>query len=210
LNVFVLGLALSTPCIIGSQLSERSPAGIGFIGCTRALALVEIRAATGAQTVTLIAAHAGHRDGKFDLLAHYIVQIQAIIPVKRYQQIILGQLSFFIWPQSINRGNIEEIKALVNAHGHRRKTSGAIKLNGCDNPAGQPELVSRASGAGVQRRSVDNVAGPPFELGLVLLKDLVNIEPLILANLANVNLHQMKTFQKISQDHSLCIRGAHI
>src|SRR5215468_3714171 len=87
---------LSAPCIAGSELFQSGPARVGFLGCARALALIEIGAAIRAQPAAIIAAHSGHRDGELYLLAHYIVEIQRIIPIERDEQIILGQLSFFV------------------------------------------------------------------------------------------------------------------
>jgi hypothetical protein len=131
-------------------LSERGPARVWFLGFARAFALVEIGAAIWAQASTFVAASARHREGKLNLLADYVVQIQTIITIECDEQIVLGQLSLFVRLQSINRGNIEEIKALVNIDGYRRKTSCAIKLDGCHNPAGQSELVCRARRPGVK------------------------------------------------------------
>src|SRR5215831_16379786 len=103
-------LPLSTPCIVLPELFERGPTRVWFFGGARAVALVQVSSAIGAQSATVVTTHPRHWNGEVDLLAHYFVEVEAIIPVEGDQQIILGQLSFLVGLQPIDRRNIEKIE----------------------------------------------------------------------------------------------------
>src|SRR5262249_432963 len=171
------------------ELLQSRPAGVGFPCCARALALIEIGAAIRAQPSAILAAHPGHRDGEFYLLAHYVVEVQAIIPIERDEQIVLAQLSFFGRLQTINRRDIEEVKTLVNVDPNRGKAPCAIELDRRRYSPGQSEFIARAGRPRNNRRGPEDTALLASKPRLLVGKHVVNIEPFILADLADVNLH---------------------
>src|SRR5215467_7599833 len=191
---------LSAPLIAGSKLFERRPTRVGLLSCARAFALVEVGAAIGAKPTASIAAYPGHRDREVDLLADYVIEIQAIIPIKGHQQVILGQFPFLIRLQPVNRRNIKEIKALVNVHSHRRQASSAIELNCRGYPSSESQLIPGASSPGIYRRGSDNQAHFTSKPGLILRKHMMNVEPVVFTDLADVNLHHCSLFNKKSRN----------
>jgi hypothetical protein len=123
--------------------------------CARALALVQIRSAPGAESSTPIAAQSGHRQRKLYLLAGEIVDVDYIAPIEAYRKILFAQLPFL---SALERRNIEQLKRLLDGNRHRRKAPVALEFHLRDHAAYQLDLLGGASRAQINLALPDQMA----------------------------------------------------